>query len=241
MVAELHEITHRLVWLARTPGCGPMCGDRFGHHAETHEQYGAAQERLQALSSKVVTTGVLAIDLERWTVVVDGRLVTVQGRQWQLLALLARHVGSCVRYERIIREIWGAEWLETPAHALHNVSITRLRLRSVLGAAATLVVTRAGMGMQLLDVPAGGDASAAALETLQHGPPPAQAERTFKRVCANGFWSRLYDRCRRCQRNDRPHDSYGLCQACHGAWRRAKAAGRELAPIPGVPFTGLAR
>lgn len=79
MAADRREITQRLVWLARTPGCGALCGDRFGHHAETHEAYGAEQERL-ARAAAVVETGVLTVDLAASRVYVSGREISMAGR-----------------------------------------------------------------------------------------------------------------------------------------------------------------
>lgn len=231
MAVERMEITQRLVWLARTPGCGHLCGDRFGHHAETHERYGAEQERARASARDVIVTGVLTVDLLQAMVLVDGKQVRVTGRPWQLLALLARRLGECVPNETVIRTVWGDDWLATPVEALNNVNSTRHRLRSMLGAAGALVVTRVGVGVQLFDVPAGDTSSEGLLAALRAHPDPVHRERCTRRVGEGGWWSRQYDRCQRCKRNDRPHAGRGLCSACHSAWRKARARGRELPPL----------
>ncbi len=41
-----------------------------------------------------------------------------------------------------------------------------------------------------------------------------------KKTRANGFWSKTYTECTKCGRNDRPHNSNGLCQTCYAALRR---------------------
>lgn len=207
MVAARHEISQRLVWLARTPGCGDLCGDRFGHHAETHEVYGAEQARIKDAERTSITTGVLTIDFSAATASVNGRRVQLTARMWQVLEQLALHVGECVRYDDIIRAVWGADWLHTAAAATHNVNITLHRLRSVFGAAAPLLVTRVGVGVVLLSLPPG-DMSGVANE----------------RQAASQRWARYYDHCRGCGRDDRAHDGHGYCYLC----RRRARGGRPL-------------
>ena len=225
MALAQREITQRLVWLARTPGCGDLCSDRFGHHAETHEAYGAVQARI-GKGPALIVTGPLAINIEQATVAVAGRMVAVSGRPWQLLELLASHLGQLVRYETIIRTVWGPEWLSTRETSQHSVSITAGRLRGVLGVGGPLIVTRVGIGLQLFEVPAGDASSADLLAAISIDPSKSRRRQALTRVSKGGYWSRLYDRCERCQRNDRPHDARGLCAACHSAWRRAKKLGR---------------
>lgn len=225
MAVEPFAITHRLAWLARTPGCGDLCSDRFGHHAETHEAYGAEQERL-ASSKAVVVTGVLVIDLARAAVVVEGREVRVSGRPWQLLELLATRIGQTVRYEEIVRTVWGNGWLETPGTAQHSVSVTASRLKTVLGVGASLVVTRIGIGLQLFALPAGDTSSAELLETLRLQPMQSRRELSIKRLQAGGWWSRKYDHCQECKRDDRIYEGRGLCSPCYSKWRRARRRGK---------------
>ena len=225
MAAERREIANRLVWLARTPGCGDLCSDRFGHHAETHEAYGAAQARIGE-GPALIVTGPLAINIEQATVAVAGRMVAVSGRPWQLLELLASHLGQLVRYETIIRTVWGPEWLVTRETSQHSVSITATRLRGVLGVGGPLIVTRVGIGLQLFEVPAGDTSSADLLAAISRDPSKSRRRQALTRVREGGYWSRMYDRCERCQRNDRAYDSRGLCCVCYSAWRRAKKLGR---------------
>lgn len=205
MVVARREITQQLVWLARTPGCGDLCSDRFGHHAETHERYGADQERARMVGRPPLVTGILEIDFSQATVTVDGRRITLTGRMWQVMELLALRAGTCVRYEEIVRGVWGDDWLATMSQALQNVSSTVHRLRSILGAAAPLLVTRPAVGLVLLLLPPG-DMSGTQNE----------------RQAASARWALRYDHCQRCGRNDRSHEGRGYCASCHSAMRKQK-------------------
>lgn len=230
MAVAQREITHRLVWLARTPGCGDLCGDRFGHHAETHEAYGAAQARIGE-GPKLIVTGCLAINREQATVAVDGQWVALTGRPWLLLELLASRLGEVVRYEEIIRTVWGPEWLITPVQAKHNVNVTRHRLRRQLGRAGGLIVTRVDIGLQLFDVPAGDSSSLDLLHSISTDPDESRRRQALSRLAGTERWSRLFDKCQHCGRADRRHEGGGLCHPCFSRRRRARAAGRPW-PTP---------
>lgn len=196
-VPARREITQSIVWLARTPGCGDLCGDRFGHHAETHERYGAVQERSRASQSTAITTGILTVNFAEAAATVGDRRVPLSPRMWQVLELLARRVGECVRYDEVVRSVWGAEWSATEQASIHNVNVTLHRLRQGVRDAAPLLVTRVGVGVVLLKLPPG-DMSGVHLE----------------RQKAGGRWSRYHDQCRECGRDDRPHDGHGYCNVC---------------------------
>lgn len=208
-VPARREITQSIVWLARTPGCGDLCSDRFGHHAETHERYGAEQERLSRAPA-VVRTGVLTLDLAMARALVDGRDIHLTGRPLSLLSLLAARVGEVVPYAEIISTIWGAEWHATPEAGRHNLSVTRTRLRSVLGAASPLLVTRIDYGMGLLNLPPG-DMSGVA----------EQASNMSTR------WAKWWDACRECGTTARSHEGWGYCGSCVDRERRRRRLGFE--------------
>lgn len=226
MAVERLEITQRLVWLARTPGCGSLCGDRFGHHAETHERHGAEQERIRASERRSIVTGILSVDLAEATVRVAGQQIAMSGRVWHLLAALARRVGECVPRDDLIRDVFGTEWLETPEAVRHNLSITLSRLRSVLGPAAALVVTRLNIGVQLFAVPPG-EASTAELDEALRLLVNAPRRGVVRRLRTDGYWSQDYDQCQRCGRNDRPYEGRGFCSGCYSHWRRERDRARR--------------
>lgn len=209
MALAQREITQRLVWLARTPGCGDLCGDRFGHHAETHEAYGAEQERL-VRTAAVVETGVLTVDLAASRVYVSGREIRMAGRPWGVLALLATRVGDIVPRSEIVRTVWGPDWLLTADMAAHNVHVTRHRIRSMLGVAAPLVVTRGGYGMGLLKLPPG-DMSRVAEQA----------------TCMSTRWARDWDACRRCGTTAKSHEGWGYCSTCIYFERQRRLSARQ--------------
>jgi len=205
VVAEPLAITQRLAWLARTPGCGAQCGDRFGHDPATHEAYGAEQERVARARVTGVTTGILTVDLAGAKAIVDGREIFPSARPWAMLALLASRVGEIVSYNDIVRTVWGDGWLSTPAESRHNISITANRLRGVLGEAGPLLVTRPNVGLGLIALPIGD------MSGLEE-----QAS------CLRTRWALRWDACRRCERTDRSHEGWGYCSSCVGTVRRQR-------------------
>lgn len=92
----------------------------------------------------------LTIDLARRLVRRGTETLPLTPREWDLLALLARHAGQVVTHKQLLTAIWG------PAHA-HDVQYLRVyvgQLRQKLGEAGALVGTEPGVGYRLQEAPA---------------------------------------------------------------------------------------
>ena len=99
----------------------------------------AAAERLR--------TGAVEIDFARRQVRVADQPIALSGREFALLAMLARHAGRVVTHRQLLTAVWG------PAHA-EDVQYLRVyvgQLRHKLGVAARLVRTEPGVGYRLLE------------------------------------------------------------------------------------------
>ncbi len=64
-----------------------------------------------------IVVGSMRIDPAAYQVTVDGELVALRPREFELLVFLARHVGKVVSRERILSEVWDLHW-ETPTKTL---------------------------------------------------------------------------------------------------------------------------
>lgn len=53
----------------------------------------------------------LCIDLDRRSVTKDGREITLRYKAFELLALLAEHVGEVVSRAEIFDKVWGTDWI----------------------------------------------------------------------------------------------------------------------------------
>ena len=69
--------------------------------------------------------GDLVIDIERFEVRINGAPVTLPLKQFQLLAVLAQNVDRVVSRSRLIREVWG--WDYVGSTKTLDVHIMRLR------------------------------------------------------------------------------------------------------------------
>jgi two-component system KDP operon response regulator KdpE len=77
-------------------------------------------------NAAVLTVGDLAIDIARHQVTLGGRQVSLTPKEFEMLALLARHAGSVLTNRTILAEIWGprgeghSEYLRVYARALRQ-------------------------------------------------------------------------------------------------------------------------
>jgi DNA-binding response OmpR family regulator len=53
----------------------------------------------------------ISIDLDRRSVIKDGREITLRYKAFELLALLAEHVGEVVSRADIFDKVWGTDWI----------------------------------------------------------------------------------------------------------------------------------
>lgn len=92
----------------------------------------------------------LRVDLARREVTVDGSLVHLTRKEYELLRLLVRHAGRVVTHPALLRELWGP----TPAAETHYLRVLVSGLRQKLGddpAEPRYIVTEQGVGYRLLD------------------------------------------------------------------------------------------
>ena len=101
-----------------------------------------------------VVVDAVRIDLDRHTLTVDGREVSLTRKEFQVLALLAAARGVVCTRSRIVAEVWGRSW----PGANRTLDVHVATLRTKLGR-ADLVQTVRGVGYRL-GAPASTDAAA---------------------------------------------------------------------------------
>ena len=95
-----------------------------------------------------LVVGPIRIDVPARAVTVDGAPVELTGREFDLLAYLARHTGKVCTHRTILQEVWGPGY----GSETHYLRVYANRLRRKLGpVAGPLLRTSAGVGYQLLD------------------------------------------------------------------------------------------
>lgn len=102
--------------------------------------------------------GVLAVDLAAREVRVEGRTISLTRREFDLLALLARHAGKVVTQRQILADVWGEAHVTDTQYLRVYVG----QLRNKLGddpARPRFIRTEPGVGYRLL-VPDGVEGSA---------------------------------------------------------------------------------
>ncbi|MDC7786330.1 response regulator [Rhodoplanes sp. TEM] len=104
--------------------------------------------RAGAGDSPVLQAGRLRIDLARRVVTVAGAEVKLTRKEFDVLALLARHAGRLVTHKQLLTAVWG------PAHVqdTHYLRIAIGHIRDKLGddaGAPEFVVTEPGVGYRL--------------------------------------------------------------------------------------------
>jgi len=97
-----------------------------------------------------IDIGELSIDLAAHLVRVGGAEVKLTRKEFDVLALLARHAGRLVTHRQLLAAVWG------PAHEsdVHYLRIAIGHLRDKLGDAAAnprFILTEPGVGYRLLD------------------------------------------------------------------------------------------
>jgi two-component system, OmpR family, KDP operon response regulator KdpE len=93
----------------------------------------------------VFAAGPLTVDLLKHEVRVNGALVVLSRREFDLLAILARNPGRVMTHRQLLVAVWG------PAH-VEDVQYLRVyigQLRHKLGEATELITTEPGIGYRL--------------------------------------------------------------------------------------------
>lgn len=91
-----------------------------------------------------LTVGPLMIDMGARQVTVNGSLITLTRKEYDLLVAMAHRPGAVVSKELLFTEVWQATW----AGNLHTVEVHVASLRSKLGE-PTLIQTVRGIGYRL--------------------------------------------------------------------------------------------
>jgi len=87
--------------------------------------------------------GSLRVDFARRQVWLDGRLLGMTRKEWELLSLLLRHAGAVVARRRLLEEVWGYR----PDIRTRTLDVHIQRLRKKLGPAHEhLIETIFGVG-----------------------------------------------------------------------------------------------
>jgi len=94
-----------------------------------------------------LVVGRIDIDLVHHMARLDGRDLDLTGREFDLLAYLARHAGKICTHQMILRDVWGSEY----SNEAHYLRVYAHRLRRKLGEAGHLLRTQPGVGYQLLE------------------------------------------------------------------------------------------
>jgi DNA-binding response OmpR family regulator len=92
-------------------------------------------------TGKVLVRGRLRIDPTARTVTLDGRVVELTRKEFDLLHLLAAHPGTVIPRERLIRQVWGDSW------SRRTVDTHVSSVRGKLGASSWIITVR-GVGFR---------------------------------------------------------------------------------------------
>lgn len=98
----------------------------------------------------IISTGGLAIDLERRVVTLDGSEVRLTPTEYSLLKYLAMNAGKVLTHAMILREVWGAEYV-ADTHVLRTC-VNQLRTKlSDDAAGPRFIRTDPGVGYRFID------------------------------------------------------------------------------------------
>ncbi len=99
---------------------------------------------------EVLALGALEVDLVHHSATLNGEAMELTGKEFDLLAYLARHAGKVCTHQMLLHEIWGAEY-DSEAHYLR---VYAHRLRRKLGDERGAVIrTHPGIGYELVTSP----------------------------------------------------------------------------------------
>jgi DNA-binding response OmpR family regulator len=96
-------------------------------------------------SGDEIVAGPVAIDLRAHRVRIGGREVQLTGKEFDLLAVLARDAGSVVDREHILREVWNTTWYGSSK----TIDVHVAALRRKLGDPG-LIETVRGVGLRMV-------------------------------------------------------------------------------------------
>ncbi|NYV75382.1 response regulator transcription factor [Streptomyces sp. UH6] len=104
-----------------------------------------AEESASGADDGVIDLGTVRIELSTRQVTVEGAVVALTRKEFDLLALLAQRPGVVFRREQIISEVWRTSWEGTGRTLEVHVASLRSKLRR-----PTLIETVRGVGYRLV-------------------------------------------------------------------------------------------
>jgi len=94
-----------------------------------------------------IEVGRLEVDLVHHMARLAGTDLRLTGKEFDLLAYLARHAGKVCTHQMILRDVWGSAY----GAESHYLRVYAHRLRRKLGPAGEMLRTQPGVGYQLVD------------------------------------------------------------------------------------------
>lgn len=107
----------------------------------------AVRRRLPASeedTNRIVHVGTLTVDLRARTATVEGKILDLTSKEFDILAVLARHPGTAVSRERLLDAVWGDAYLAVS----RSLEVHMGNLRAKLSAPGLLTTVR-GYGYRL--------------------------------------------------------------------------------------------
>ena len=172
------------------------------HDPDAHEEYGICIAGVDVSPDAVIETGLIALDLRRCELRVDGVLVHLTANEWGILGHLARRLDRVCPQPEILRAVWGDASFDDG----HLLRVNMSRVRSKLGPAGAAIETKQSIGYRLLALPVG-EVSGAVQKYGRIRLPP-------------GRWAWQWDACRTCGTTDHQHQGHGFCTGCYDKGRR---------------------
>ena len=148
IVLSVQADEEQKVYLLRS-GADDYMAKPFGI-AELAARCEAALRRYHKAVDKdpVVRTGPLAVDLVSRAVTLDGRHITLTRKEYQLLHLLASHLGLVITHNQLVKDIWGNS---SPDNVQYLRTLVR-KLRQKLEidpSQPKLLISESGVGYRL--------------------------------------------------------------------------------------------
>lgn len=104
--------------------------------------------RARAPALEVVTAGAVTVDLSRRVVRRNGAEVRLSKKEWELLAMFARHPDHVLTHRQILKEVWGPAHVDDTAYLRVYVNQLRQKLEAD-PAQPALLVNDPGVGYRL--------------------------------------------------------------------------------------------
>jgi len=105
-----------------------------------------------------VAVGPLVLDASTHEVRVNGELLDLTPREFEILRVLLAHTGRIVTKGALLRSVWGTAYQEENSYVYVHVSQLRRKLAAAdtTGTLGALIVTEPGVGYRIaatLDIP----------------------------------------------------------------------------------------